>query len=579
MEGPASPEQLKRLLEVIGSVQFAFVDDQAPRAVFDLLLESLLEITDSAYGFIGEVDEDDTGRFLRTFAITNIAWNDATRAFYDENAPNGIEFRNLDTLFGHTVRTGEPVVTSDPDAHASSAGRPDGHPPLESYLGLPLNHGETMVGMVGLANRDGGYSTQLIDFLRPLLGTCAHLIRRFQITRDRDAAQEALQRRSRELDEAKQVAEKASRAKSEFMATMSHELRTPLNGVLGSLQVLRSGGLTDAQRDLADIIASSSELLLTVINDVLDMSTLEAGRLALEEKPFSPRAVAHAVLQSVQALADTRDNQLKLHLASDVPNKVRGDPVRVQQVLTNFAGNALKFTSGGEVEVRITRGEKDDLRWSVRDTGPGIPKDKQASIFQPFVQVDPSTTRRVGGSGLGLAICRKLADLMGGDISLESEVGQGSCFFLTAPAPAMDEAPETGVEADLSVELEPRHVLLVEDNVINQKIAATMLELSGSTFVVAEDGVEATEYFRAGKFDLVLMDCHMPNMDGYEATRRIREAELEGPRARTPIVALTANVLEDDRRKCFESGMDAVLAKPLRRQELIEVLQSCSRLR
>ena len=569
--------QYQRLLGAIASVQFAFADDQPARCVFDILLEALLDATESEYGFIGEIDEDEDGRFLRTYAITNIAWNDETRAFYSENAPSGIEFRNLNTLFGHTIRTGEPVVTSNPDAHDSSAGRPAGHPRLDTYLGLPLKHGNNLVGMVGLANRAGGYTDSLIEFIAPLIGTCSNLIRRFQVTRERDEAYAALERRTEELARAKEAADAASKSKSEFIAVISHELRTPMNGVLGCVELLRDHALEQEAAHLVETIGSSSELLLGIINDILDFLSLDSGKLAVRKQVFSPRVIVQAVVQSLEPLGHSGDNRLLTKIHDAVPEFVESDPVRIQQVLTNLVGNGLKFTQGGVIEISVdvesSHDDRYELCWKVRDTGPGIAPEVQNLIFEPFFQGDPSSTRKVGGSGLGLAICQKLARVMNGSMGMESTVGEGTTFWLTIPVTAA-RRPEVKVARRTVSETAdaPFRILLVEDNVVNQQVAKRMLDRAGATVVLAEDGLDAIERFSAERFDLVLMDCHMPRMDGYEATLRLRAIEKTTNVSPTPVVALTANVQPQDVEACLECGMNQVLAKPVRRDELLELL-------
>ena len=575
---PCSPtRQYQKLLGAIASVQFAFADDQPARRVFDILLEALLDVSESEYGFIGEIDEDEGGLFLRTYAITNIAWNDETRAFYDENAPNGIEFRNLNTLFGHTIRTGEPVVTSNPDAHKSSAGRPAGHPRLDTYLGLPLKHGDSLVGMVGLANREGGYTDGLIDFIAPLIGTCSNLIRRFQVTRERDEAYAVLERRTKELASAKEEADAASRSKSEFIAVMSHEFRTPMNGVLGCVELLRDHALEQEAEHLVETIGSSSELLLGIINDILDFSSLDSEKLAVRKQVFSPRVIVQAVVHSLEPLGSSRDNRLMTKIHDAVPEFIEADSIRIQQVLTNLVGNGLKFTQGGVIEISVdvesSHDDHYDLCWKVRDTGPGIASAEQERIFEPFFQGDSSTTRKVGGSGLGLAICQKLARVMNGSIGMDSTVGEGTTFWLTIPVAAA-RTPDVKAARRVIRETDKAslRVLLVEDNVVNQQVAKRMLDRAGATVVLAEDGLDAIDRFIAEHFDLVLMDCHMPRMDGYEATLKLRAIEEKANVSATPIVALTANVQPHDVETCLECGMNQVLAKPVRRDELLDLL-------
>ncbi|MCB0289074.1 MAG: response regulator [Calditrichaeota bacterium] len=376
------------------------------------------------------------------------------------------------------------------------------------------------------------------------------------------------------LKTAKETAERASRAKSEFLANMSHEIRTPLNGVFGMNLLLLDSGLNAEQQEYAQSIQKCSETLLSLINDILDLSKIEAGKLELELIDFNFRALiretAGLFTQRVQ------EKGLKLSVIQDptIPNPLNGDPTRIRQVLTNLIANALKFTSTGEITIQTER-QDDGVRISVLDTGIGIPPEKQDTIFASFSQADGSTTRKYGGTGLGLTICKQLVKLMGGQIGLQSEPDVGSLFWFTVrlnPAAQIYHRPAPGRTPPNPLALPmnngPLRVLLAEDNSVNQKLTQRILEKKGFTVEIVNDGQEAVDAARRQRFDVILMDMQMPRMDGIEATRQIRADEGSG-NGYTPIIALTANAMKSDRDTCLEAGMDAFVSKPIDADKLL----------
>jgi signal transduction histidine kinase/CheY-like chemotaxis protein/HPt (histidine-containing phosphotransfer) domain-containing protein len=366
--------------------------------------------------------------------------------------------------------------------------------------------------------------------------------------------------------------ESASRARADFLARMSHEFRTPLNGVLGLSGLLLQTPLDDHQRDYARGVRESAQALLRIVNDALDFSRIDAGRLALEASDFEPRASVADAIDLVRAEAEAKGLAVRSTIDADVPFTVSGDVGRVRQVLINLLGNAVKFTPSGEVrvDVAVAPSDRDDvvLRFTVSDSGIGIAPDAHARIFEPFVQADAGVAGRFGGSGLGLPICRQLVELMGGTIDVQSEVGRGSVFTFTVRVARAGLA--TPIDADASDdETVARQwsgrILVVEDNTVNQMVIARMLEQRGLVADVVASGVEAIDAWSRVPYDLVLMDCRMPEMDGYEATREIRRRE-QG--RRTPIVAMTAAALPSDRERCLDAGMDEHVAKPIRARDL-----------
>ncbi len=397
------------------------------------------------------------------------------------------------------------------------------------------------------------------------------------------------------LLEAKKSAEEASKSKTMFLANMSHEVRTPMNTIMGMIDLTLDTELTGEQLDNLKIVKNAADILLSLLNDILDLSRVEAGKIQLEYIEISIEKIVESVFKTMYILAKNKKIDFKWSVDKKIPQLVKGDPVRIRQILVNLVNNAIKFTSQGGIEVHVKslseKGGQCELEFSVKDDGVGIPEDKLDAVFEVFTQADVSTTRKFGGTGLGLSICKRLVELMHGEIWVKSKVGLGSTFYFSSsfevvkkediPAALQEESLVDQLMAQLpgkkfemiSGSGQALHILLAEDNLVNQKIAARMLEKKGWTVEAVGDGQEVLKMLEKQKFDVILMDVQMPVIGGIEATRLIRENEQKTG-GHIPIVALTARVMSGDREEFLESGMDGYISKPIDRAQMYETIEA-----
>ncbi len=553
--------------ELIDQARLRLIEYSFQHTLNELLTRVLDEaelLTSSSIGFFHFVDDDGNNLRLQ-------AWSSSTTEKFCKAEGKGQHYPlEMAGVWADCAREKKPVVHNDYASLSGRKGLPDGHAPVLRELTVPLLRDERVVAIIGVGNSPFEYTNDDAESISRLADVTWEIV---QSKRSLEA-----------LREAKITAEEANAAKSRFLATMSHELRTPLNGIIGMVSLLLETALPGEQRTYAEIIRSSAFSLLEIISDVLEFSRLEAYKVELDIQPFNLAAELHETCAMLQHQAQQRGLSFVFDMVGNLPETLMGDAGRLRQVVINLVGNAIKFTTDGGIELVAQADEVRENRimisFSVTDSGIGIPAAQCASIFEPFTQLDDSSVRKHGGAGLGLAICRDLVRMMGGDISVESAVGKGSTFRFSAVFGVPQQENERTLPGGGTAQHESFpatirkncRILVVEDDEINRVYIQALLARLGQQCYLVENGLEAVEALEREAYDLVLMDCRMPVMNGFEATARIRDPASAVKNHLVPVLALTANAMKGDQELCLAAGMNGYLAKPFELSDLAAML-------
>ena len=567
----ATQRQMQKEQSLLRVLHQGITDYQALMSgeqLWTFLMEALRELTDSEYALIGEVLPTDTTNKLKIHAITDLSWSEQSRELMLNLRSGDMMLTNPDSLLGRVYAYGEVVMTDDVYHHAHRGGFPSGHPVLNNYLGVPITSGGELIGMFAISNSKQTLDQELIQWLQPFTDTCALLINLYRQMAERETVMS-------ELEQAKHQAEKANRAKSEFLSSMSHELRTPLNAILGFAQLLGNSKrhpLSDKQSRQVRQIEKSGQHLLSLINEVLDLAKIEAGHLPLSIETIRAESVVNDACETLEASAEAAGITLTRHLFNE-PWCIKADYTRTKQVLLNLIYNAIKYNNANGTITVSAEQQGATLRINVADTGPGIAPERQHELFEPFNRLD-AENGTIEGTGIGLAITRELIERMEGEIGVESALGEGATFWFTLPltesgSPSLVTEPSRNNSSPAASQ--QLALLYIEDNPANQRLMEDIVEeLDGIHLQSASRAEIGLEMMRSSLPDLVLMDIHLPGMDGYQALEAIRrDAALR----HLPVIALSANAMPSDAKKGLKAGFNDYLTKPLEIDRLLSMFE------
>jgi PAS domain S-box-containing protein len=552
-----SLESQIRLVKTIASAQRDFIKNSDYNAAFKNLIKNINLLTDSELSFIGNVYYENGKAAIKVIAFNGIDENSIDAELKIKFERDGVTFSRSDNLFVESANSQVPLFLNNAELHVESSLIPDNHPKLKNYIAIPIIQKGTCLGMIGLANREMGFDINLVNWLSPLTNTVGQLIERVETIREKEKSELA-------LIDAKNEAESAGKAKTEFLATMSHEIRTPMNGVLGMLTLLQKSKLTPEQIKKVDIAKISAESLLSIINDVLDFTKIESGKLELESVSFNIRNLVDEVCQSMALRIQEKNIELVIDSSGLTQDHITSDPVRIRQVLTNLIGNAGKFTSQGEIIVKSQLLEKDNttvLQCEIIDSGIGIPEQHIKKLFISFSQVDASTTRKFGGTGLGLSICKRICELMEGTISVASKENIGSCFSFQIPI----EKPKIDQPSAIPSNISKLNILIVHSNEKSVQAIINQLQQWGNTPHFCHGGAKAQHIIAQQEFDLIFIDNTLNDMTGIELGTYIH---TNHPVSNARLVLMTTvnhTPYDEDMRK---AGFNIHFSKPVTAQDL-----------